>query len=231
MQNYKKINYLYNELTGGATSITHIIKTSNMSKTTDKVIALKQQEAMPQNNSKQLSNFLTLKAIADFQQECPVIHKGTKGYGYSYADLTSIFRVIMPLMKKHHLGFMQPIEGTNLKTIIFYTKKEAAPVVSISEIPQDVQLKGMNIFQVYGSAITYFRRYALSSALGIITDKDIDASGEQENTKTYKKKKPTLDSKRFKVCLEKVQSGIVSVSEVKKHYELNEDQIKTLSLC
>ena len=37
----------------------------------------------------------------------------------------------------------------------------------------------MNDFQVLGSAITYIRRYALSSMLGIVTDKDTDASGEQ----------------------------------------------------
>lgn len=37
----------------------------------------------------------------------------------------------------------------------------------------------MNEFQVLGSAITYIRRYALSSILGIVTDKDTDASGDQ----------------------------------------------------
>ena len=31
------------------------------------------------------------KALANFQQECPTIHTGTKGYGYSYADLPKYF--------------------------------------------------------------------------------------------------------------------------------------------
>ena len=31
------------------------------------------------------------KALSDFQNEVPVIHKGTQGYGYSYADLPAIF--------------------------------------------------------------------------------------------------------------------------------------------
>ena len=31
------------------------------------------------------------KSLAAFQQEVQVIHKGTKGYGYSYADLPTIF--------------------------------------------------------------------------------------------------------------------------------------------
>jgi hypothetical protein len=37
----------------------------------------------------------------------------------------------------------------------------------------------MNDYQAYGSGVTYFRRYALSSMLGLVTDKDTDASGEQ----------------------------------------------------
>ena len=49
-------------------------------------------------------------------------------------------------------------------------------------IPQNVQLAKMNEFQVLGSAITYIRRYALSSMLGLVTDKDTDASGEQVRT-------------------------------------------------
>ena len=36
------------------------------------------------------------KALAAFQQEVPTIHKGTQGYGYSYADLPAIFDIINP---------------------------------------------------------------------------------------------------------------------------------------
>ena len=35
----------------------------------------------------------------------------------------------------------------------------------------------MNEYQSYGSGVTYYRRYALSSMLGLVTDKDTDASG------------------------------------------------------
>ena len=52
-----------------------------------------------------------LKAISEFQQEVPVIHKDTQGFGYTYADLPKIFEVINPLLKKHGLGFTQPLEG------------------------------------------------------------------------------------------------------------------------
>jgi ERF superfamily len=116
------------------------------------------------------------KALAAFQQEVPVIHKATKGYSYTYADLPTIFVLINPILKKHGLGFTQLIQGSQIETIIFHCES-GETLKSISDIPQDVELKGMNKFQVMGSAITYFRRYALSSALGLITDKDTDAGG------------------------------------------------------
>lgn len=124
------------------------------------------------------------KSLADFQQEVPVIHKGTKGYGYSYADLPAIFEVINPLLKKNGLGFTQLVNGMCINTVVFHIES-GEKIESITDIPQGVQLKGMNDFQVLGSAITYIRRYALSSALGLVTDKDTDASGVQEKKPTY----------------------------------------------
>lgn len=118
-------------------------------------------------------------ALSQFQKKCPVIHKGTQGYGYSYADLVSIFEVINPILGEFNLGFAQPICGSKVKTILFHTET-GETLESETDIPQNVQLKGMNDFQVLGSAITYIRRYAISSMLGIITDKDIDGAGEQQ---------------------------------------------------
>jgi hypothetical protein len=118
------------------------------------------------------------KAIANFQQEVPVLLKDTQGYGYNYTDLPAIFKVINPLMEKHGIGFTQLINGTDLVTTIFHIES-GENITSTTAIPQGVALKGMNDFQVLGSAITYLRRYALSAMLGLVTDKDTDASGEQ----------------------------------------------------
>tara|TARA_R100000951_G_scaffold80322_1_gene68152 strand:- start:824 stop:1378 length:555 start_codon:yes stop_codon:yes gene_type:complete len=118
------------------------------------------------------------KALAGFQQEVPTIHQGTKGYGYTYSNLNTIFKVINPILKKYELGFTQLIEGNSIKTIIFHSESGES-LESITEIPQGVTLKGMNTFQVNGSGITYYRRYSLSSALGLVTDVDSDATGEE----------------------------------------------------
>ena len=121
------------------------------------------------------SKIKLFKALADFQQEVPAIYEGSTGYGYKYADLKQILAVINPILKKHKLGFTQLLNNSSLETIVFNTES-GENISSSVEIPQDVTLKGMNAFQVLGSAITYYRRYSLSSILGLVTDSDNDAS-------------------------------------------------------
>jgi len=158
------------------------------------------------------------KSLAAFQQEVPVIHKETKGYGYSYADLPTIFDKINPLLQKHNLGFTQPIMGNCVKTIVFHTET-GETIESLTEIPQGVQLKGMNDFQVLGSAITYIRRYALSSILGLVTDKDTDAAGEQT-----KPSKPILkaDTEHFGKAVEYLMKG-GSIDAIKAKYDVSQE--------
>ena len=168
-----------------------------------------------------------LKSLAAFQQEVKVIHKGTQGYGYSYADLPKIFEEINPLLQKHGLGFTQLInsqDGLNyLKTILFHVESGES-IDSLTLIPY-VQLKGMNDFQSFGSGVTYFRRYCLSSILGLVTDKDTDASGEQE-----KPKKESLDNKRFTDALKAINEGKITIEKLKEKFQLSEAQEKALLL-
>jgi len=158
------------------------------------------------------------KALAQFQQEVPVVHKGTEGYGYSYANLSAIFEVINPLLKKHGLGFTQLINEDQLRTVVFHV--ESGEVIdSHTNIPQNVSLAKMNEFQVLGSAITYIRRYALSSMLGIITDKDTDAAGEQVKPSAPSKKWLNPKTKEWTNAVGKK----ISLADVMKHYSISKD--------
>ena len=116
-----------------------------------------------------------IKALSEFQNECPIIHKDTKGHNYTYADLPQIFSVINPLLKKHKLCFTQLLENDGIRTILFHVES-GEQIESHTPIPL-VKLGAMNEYQSYGSGVTYYRRYALSSMLGLVTDKDTDAAG------------------------------------------------------
>ena len=165
------------------------------------------------------------KALADFQQEVPVIHKGTQGYGYSYADLPKIFEVINPLLQKHGLGFTQLINGQQIVTVLFHCESGES-IESKTDIPM-IQLKGMNDYQSFGSGITYYRRYCLSTILGIVTDKDTDAAGEQVKHET---KKPKIEGERFLKAIEAIRAGEFTVEELQAKFDLNEVQKKSLML-
>ena len=154
------------------------------------------------------------KAISDFQQECPVIHKGTTGHNYTYADLPTILEVIYPLLKKHKLGFIQPLEGDTLKTIVFHIET-GEQIESSVNIPQ-ITLRGMNEYQSLGSGISYFRRYALTSFFGLVSDKDTDASGEKATSVFIKKHKSVLD-------LTLAIDNCESIAELTKLHSLNKD--------
>ncbi len=158
-------------------------------------------------------------ALSDFQEECPAINKGAKGYGYKYADLPSIMEVINPLLKKHRLVISQPLDGRAIMTKLVHIPTGEIEFSRI-EIPEGVSLKGMNQFQVDGSAITYYRRYALSSLLGIVTDDDTDAAGKQVAQESAKKaiKKGT---KMFEHCVARYGEGM-SRMEMSEHVEISD---------
>ena len=171
------------------------------------------------------------KSLAAFQQEVPVIHKGTQGFGYSYADLPAIFDKINPLLKKHGLGFTQLIkskDGLNyLATCIFHV--ESGEVIDSETLIPYVQLKGMNDYQSFGSGITYFRRYCLASMLGLVTDKDTDASGEQVKDEQPKAKKAKIDNARFNKAIEAIKNGEYQIEKLIETFDLDSSQLKQIT--
>lgn len=167
------------------------------------------------NEGLESRNLGIYKALAAFQQECPVIHKATKAHQYSYADLPTIFSVINPILQKNGLGFTQLLQGNSIQTILFHIET-GETIESLTEIPQD-EASRMNIFQSSGSGVSYFRRYALSSMLGIVTDVDTDAS------------KQPLANDRFEKALAAVKAGTITADKVKNAYKLTTEQINKLA--
>jgi len=157
-----------------------------------------------------------LKALSEFQNEVPTIHEETKGFNYTYSNLNSIFKVIKPLLKKHGLGFYQNLDARSLVTTVYHVES-GEQIQSSSDIPQ-VSLKGMNDYQTLGSGITYLRRYSLSTILGLITDKDVDACGTQENKPVGKRKFTATDAQAEKL---KGTEG----KDLKAKYIITDEQI------
>jgi len=161
-----------------------------------------------------ISNMKNLyKALADFQSQCPVILKESSGHNYKYSDLPAIYSVINPILKENNLAVFQPLTNLDgviaIKTIIVHTesgesiedihplpqttfdkvtvKKTDAKTGLVTETSKSVVVgfEQMSQPQAQGSIITYYRRYCLSSVLGLITDKDTDGQGKGADHDLY----------------------------------------------
>lgn len=115
------------------------------------------------------------------------ISKAGKPYDfeYKYASLPAILRHINPVLHKHKLCILQPLEGGEIITTILHESGESM------ESSVECSPHGLNP-QEFGSKVTYYRRYALVSMLGIAPDEDVDAAGIEapETPPPPKKKAP-----------------------------------------
>lgn len=113
------------------------------------------------------------------------ILKSKEAYGYFYADLPAIIKVITPLLKQHGIGYyhrtdFDDVTKNNIVETVLFNRDNAADILSSRTlIDGSVTLAKMNKFMVEGSAITYFRRYHLVTMLGLLTDEDSDAGGKK----------------------------------------------------
>lgn len=134
------------------------------------------------------------KGLVHFQQNVPAIEKkqtakipmkSGSSYSYQYADLGDIWEAIRKPLAEAGLAVTQALEGgsdghTTMRTIIWHECGEK------NESAIDVPTQGKTP-QEAGSLFTYYKRYALSAALGISTEEDDDATSSND--------KPTADVK------------------------------------
>lgn len=127
-----------------------------------------------------------LKRIRLFQEDMEGVEiiKATEAYGYYYATLQDILKIITPIMRKHkiwysHKSDFNEVCGKNyLSTKVYCVDDITDCITANTLIDGDAKLGGMNKFMVEGSAVTYFRRYHITTLLGLTTDEDTDAAGK-----------------------------------------------------
>ena len=128
------------------------------------------------------------QAIADFQSRCPIIEKADKAHNKQYAAMDRIWRTIRPLLDETGLSVVWTANtlteyGLRIEGEIRHKAGHAVPISY--DLPMPDKVTGQNAAQQMGSATTYAKRYALCSALGIVTGEDDDglAAGTSYVTK------------------------------------------------
>lgn len=121
------------------------------------------------------------QAFVNFQSETSNIKKGKEGYNYNYADLASVIDYCKPLLFKHGFAISQILMSEDGKPGLLTTliHKSGDFMEGWIEL-EKVLMKGCSNAQQMGSAISYYRRYAWLSILGLATEDD-DAKPEGED--------------------------------------------------
>jgi hypothetical protein len=106
-------------------------------------------------------------------------------------------------------------------------------VSAVAIVGVDLDQKGMQMPQRYGSASSYGKKYALGNLFLIDDTQDSDATNTHGKAKTitqkaYESAKTAIAAKEFKKAQEYVKSG-GKVDAIKAKYNLTEDQEKILN--
>lgn len=144
-----------------------------------------------------LFNPKVLKQIAIVKQLIPAFKKTKKGYGYNYAPLDAVDAIISPILLKNDLNYIhieESIGDKNYLVTILYLVSDPTNFIYSRSVLNETSLAGMNMYQVIGSAITYFRRYHITSMLGLLSESDNDGSTTKTSTSAPSKGKSETQS-------------------------------------
>ena len=129
-----------------------------------------------------------IQALQKAQQEFPSLAKtkdvGVGKFGYSYLPLEQMLSKIQPVLHKNNLHISQvfgytPTGETTIKTkLVHEGGHEEVSELPLFIPPRDMQKK--NEAHVWGSSVTYQRRYSIKLILGVETDMDNNMELEAE---------------------------------------------------
>jgi len=163
--------------------------------------------------------------LFNLQQEIGTISKDASNpfYKSKYFDINSLINQLNPLLKKHRLLLLQPIEEDCVYSKLICIDGTGG-VISALKLPE------INDPQKLGSAITYYRRYTLASLLGlqavdadanvasgVATQKPYLKEGSPEYSKVYNfmKQNGDINSVKLKYSLSnKMENDLIKVSKL-----------------
>lgn len=133
-----------------------------------------------------------------------IVKNASQGYGYSYSNLADLAKagIEIPVMKT------QRVDGDEY--VFAFIDGEWIQGAKVIEM----EMKGMNAAQAYGSALTYARRYTVQLVKGIACDDDdkVEADGAAKR----------VDNKNSKLDFDSIREHLDMLDDlesVKGYYE------------
>ena len=129
------------------------------------------------------------KALIQFHKDVDKIEKNARANYGKFADLANVLSTVTPALLKNDLVLTQEFLQDSLTTTLRHVSGET--ITSVCDL---VLSEGRNKTQEWGKAVTYQRRYAIVSLLGLVADMDMDGAmledAKPEPAKPKSKPKP-----------------------------------------
>jgi len=120
------------------------------------------------------------KALCKFHREVGTIHKNASAQYGKFADLANVLSTVIPPLAKNGLVLTQTYEPSEgFEPILITTLRHESGETIESRLPMVIN-KAQNQLHSFGSSVTYCRRYALVSILGLVADVDTDGAFVEE---------------------------------------------------
>ena len=160
------------------------------------------------------------KKLLEAKKEMNAITKDSKNpfFKSKYFDVNKLLSEVEPVLQKHGLLLLQPIESGKVCSVIFDADTETCDGVS-----SEIELPNIQDPQKLGSAITYFRRYTLQSLLGLQAEDD-DANIASSYVKNTPK--PKLTEKQFEASFSGKKHQIKNALD---NYDMSKEQREELT--
>jgi hypothetical protein len=168
-----------------------------------------------------------LKAIQEVQDAVGVMKQVRRNdfAKFNYIDYTDVVVNSKKELTKFGLLAYHTIEDRKLTTHLVHI--ETGESISSASDIIDMEAKGMNSYQVFGSGISYIKKYHLTGLLGLATDeKSMDELIEERKPKKIKCTDNLLDQ-----FITKVTEGTakMTIEKFMATYELTESQQNKLN--
>lgn len=155
------------------------------------------------------------------KQKIEAVKKNAKNphFKNTYADLNALLEAVEPILLENDLILLQPIVNGCVQTQIIDIETQTS---IISEIALPINLTP----QAMGSAVTYFRRYTLSSILSLQAIDD-----DAQTAQPPKPKKTECDAKTFEAIKQAIIDGKRTIEQAKEKFIFTGEQnIELLNL-
>jgi hypothetical protein len=176
-----------------------------------------------------------MKELIAIQSELKAPKNQYNAFGkYKYRSVEDILEAVKPLLLKYGCTLIIEDEVKEVGGIVFIEstasiQKDMEGRAVTAQAGIDINRKGMDVAQSFGSSSSYARKYALNGLFLIDDTKDPDSTNDHGKGPAVTKTKPTDEQFAYLVrYLNGTDAQRKQAKEALNKYELNHEQLDTL---